>query len=137
MRPMQTLIGGKLRPVMPDRTLDLLDATTALDQIRSFASAAQVLEGSSRGECVRGRTSMIRREPVAVRVQVTPWNSRRMVALWRCRRAIASGNTIATDQGPLRDGNQHDRVTGSLEDDSMSSLEDHTCIEHTMNNIGA
>ena len=131
MRPMQTLIGGKLRPVMPDRTLGPLDPTTALDQIRSFASVAQVLEVASPGECMGGRTSMVRRVPITVGAQVTPWNSPRMVALRRCRRAIALGNTIATDQGPLREGDQHDRVTGSLEDDSMSSLEDHTCIEHT------
>ena len=115
MRPTQNLIGGKLQPAMPGRTFDLVDPTTGIDQIRSFASAARVLEGLSAGECMRGRTSMIRREPIGVCAQVTPWNSPMMMAIWKWCRAIAAGNTIEADHGPLNDVNQHDRVKGPLE----------------------
>jgi betaine-aldehyde dehydrogenase len=46
----------------------------AVDQIRFFAGAARVLEGKSAGEYLEGHTSYIRREPVGVCGQVTPWN---------------------------------------------------------------
>jgi betaine-aldehyde dehydrogenase len=45
-----------------------------VDQIRFFAGAARNLEGKSAGEYMPGMTSMIRREPVGVIGQVTPWN---------------------------------------------------------------
>src|SRR5215471_13140908 len=46
----------------------------AVDQIRFFASAARMLEGRSAGEYMREHTSIIRREPIGVCAQVTPWN---------------------------------------------------------------
>ena len=45
-----------------------------VDQIRFFAGAARVLEGRAAGEYLKGFTSIIRREPVGVIGQVTPWN---------------------------------------------------------------
>ena len=45
-----------------------------VDQIRFFAGAARVLEGRSAGEYMAVMTSMIRREPIGVVGQVTPWN---------------------------------------------------------------
>ncbi|MFL6179363.1 MAG: aldehyde dehydrogenase family protein, partial [Actinomycetes bacterium] len=45
-----------------------------VDQIRFFAGAARNLEGRSAGEYMAGHTSMIRREPVGVVGQVSPWN---------------------------------------------------------------
>ncbi|HCK78707.1 MAG TPA: gamma-aminobutyraldehyde dehydrogenase, partial [Actinobacteria bacterium] len=45
-----------------------------LDQIRFFAGAARALEGRSAGEYMAGHTSYIRREPIGVIGQVTPWN---------------------------------------------------------------
>src|SRR6185503_16355691 len=45
-----------------------------VDQIRFFAGAARVLEGKAAGEYMAGHTSWIRREPVGVCAQVTPWN---------------------------------------------------------------
>src|SRR5262245_14090018 len=44
-----------------------------VDQIRFFAGAARILEGKSAGEYMEGHTSWIRREPVGVIGQVTPW----------------------------------------------------------------
>uniref|UniRef100_UPI00404B5A64 aldehyde dehydrogenase family protein n=1 Tax=Candidatus Planktophila sp. TaxID=2175601 RepID=UPI00404B5A64 len=45
-----------------------------VDQIRFFAGAARNLEGRSAGEYMKGMTSFIRREPIGVCAQVTPWN---------------------------------------------------------------
>ncbi|MEP7180475.1 MAG: gamma-aminobutyraldehyde dehydrogenase, partial [Pseudonocardiales bacterium] len=64
----------------------------ALDQIRFFAGAARVLEGRSAGEYMSGFTSYVRREPVGVVGQVTPWNYPMMMAVWKVLPAIAAGN---------------------------------------------
>ncbi len=65
-----------------------------VDQIRFFAGAARVLEGKSAGEYLAGYTSFIRREPVGVCAQVTPWNYPMMMAVWKFAPAIAAGNTV-------------------------------------------
>ncbi|HEX2728452.1 MAG TPA: aldehyde dehydrogenase family protein, partial [Rubrobacteraceae bacterium] len=65
-----------------------------VDQIRFFAGAARCLEGKSAGEYLEGYTSFIRREPVGVCAQVTPWNYPMMMAVWKFAPAIAAGNTI-------------------------------------------
>ena len=65
-----------------------------LDQIRFFAGAARMLEGKSAGEYMQGFTSFIRREPVGVIGQVTPWNYPMMMAVWKFAPAIAAGNTV-------------------------------------------
>ena len=41
-----------------------------------------------------GHTSMIRREPVGVCAQVTPWNYPLMMAIWKIAPALAAGNTV-------------------------------------------
>jgi betaine-aldehyde dehydrogenase len=66
----------------------------SVDQIRFFAGAARVLEGRSAGEYMRDHTSMIRREPIGVCAQVTPWNYPMMMAVWKFAPAIAAGNTV-------------------------------------------
>jgi betaine-aldehyde dehydrogenase len=65
-----------------------------VDQIRFFAGAARCLEGRSAGEYMSGYTSMVRREPVGVCAQVTPWNYPMMMAIWKWAPAIAAGNTV-------------------------------------------
>ncbi|MEO6821975.1 MAG: aldehyde dehydrogenase family protein, partial [Candidatus Nanopelagicales bacterium] len=65
-----------------------------IDQIRFFAGAARVLEGRAAGEYMKGFTSFIRREPVGVVGQVTPWNYPMMMAVWKFAPAIAAGNTV-------------------------------------------
>jgi betaine-aldehyde dehydrogenase len=65
-----------------------------VDQIRFFAGAARVLEGKSTGEYMKGMTSMIRREPVGVCAQITPWNYPMMMAVWKWAPAIAAGNAV-------------------------------------------
>ena len=65
-----------------------------LDQIRFFAGAARHLEGRSAAEYFKGHTSLIRREPIGVCAQVTPWNYPMMMAVWKWAPAIAAGNTV-------------------------------------------
>jgi betaine-aldehyde dehydrogenase len=66
----------------------------AIDQIRFFAGAARVLEGRSAGEYLAGHTSYVRREPIGVCAQVTPWNYPLMMAVWKFAPALAAGNTV-------------------------------------------
>jgi betaine-aldehyde dehydrogenase len=66
----------------------------SVDQIRFFAGAARVLEGRSAGEYMKDHTSMIRREPIGVCAQVTPWNYPMMMAVWKFAPAIAAGNAV-------------------------------------------
>jgi betaine-aldehyde dehydrogenase len=65
----------------------------SVDQIRFFAGAARVLEGRSSGEYMKDHTSMIRREPIGVIGQVTPWNYPLNMAVWKIAPALAAGNT--------------------------------------------
>ncbi len=71
-----------------------------VDQLRFFAGAARVLEGRSAGEYMTGMTSMIRREPIGVCAQVTPWNYPMMMAVWKFAPAIAAGNTTVLKPAP-------------------------------------
>ena len=65
-----------------------------VDQIRFFAGAARNLEGKSAAEYMPGMTSFIRREPIGVIGQVTPWNYPMMMAVWKWAPAIAAGNSV-------------------------------------------
>ena len=76
----------------------------AVDQLRFFAGAARVLEGRAAGEYMAGHTSFVRREPVGVCAQVTPWNYPLMMAIWKIGPALAAGNTVVlkpSDTTPL------------------------------------
>ncbi|HLL63843.1 MAG TPA: gamma-aminobutyraldehyde dehydrogenase [Propionibacteriaceae bacterium] len=64
------------------------------DQLRFFAGAARNLEGKATGEYMEGLSSSIRREPIGVVAQVTPWNYPLMMAIWKMAPAIAAGNTV-------------------------------------------
>jgi betaine-aldehyde dehydrogenase len=66
----------------------------SVDELRFFAGAARMLEGRSAGEYMKDHTSMIRREPVGVVGQVTPWNYPLMMAIWKIAPALAAGNTV-------------------------------------------
>ncbi len=65
-----------------------------VDQLRFFAGAARVLEGRAAGEYMKDHTSMIRREPIGVCAQVTPWNYPLMMMVWKIAPALAAGNTV-------------------------------------------
>ena len=65
-----------------------------IDHLRFFAGAARVLEGRSAGEYLRDHTSFVRREPVGVVGQVTPWNYPLPMMVWKIAPALAAGNTV-------------------------------------------
>jgi betaine-aldehyde dehydrogenase len=65
-----------------------------LDELRFFAGAARMLEGKSAGEYLRDHTSYVRREPIGVCAQITPWNYPMVMAVWKFAPAIAAGNSV-------------------------------------------
>ena len=65
-----------------------------VDQLRFFAGAARVLEGRAATEYLTDHTSFVRREPIGVCAQVTPWNYPMMMAVWKFAPALAAGNTV-------------------------------------------
>lgn len=79
------------KPRALTREVELLPC---IDQLRFFAGAARVLQGVASAEYEAGFTSSIRREPVGVISQVTPWNYPLMMAIWKIAPALAAGNTV-------------------------------------------
>jgi betaine-aldehyde dehydrogenase len=71
-----------------------------IDNLRFFAGAARCMEGKAAGEYLEGYTSMIRREPVGVIGQISPWNYPIMMAVWKIGPALATGNTIVLKPAP-------------------------------------
>ncbi|MCU1556094.1 MAG: gamma-aminobutyraldehyde dehydrogenase [Microbacteriaceae bacterium] len=65
----------------------------SVDQIRFFAGEARHLNGMASGEYMKDHTSQIRREPIGVIGQVTPWNYPLNMAVWKFAPAVAAGNT--------------------------------------------
>ena len=78
----------------PRSTLVEYEVMVSVDQIRFFAGAARNLEGRATAEYARDHTSSIRREPIGVIGQVTPWNYPLNMATWKFAPAIAAGNTV-------------------------------------------
>jgi aminobutyraldehyde dehydrogenase len=71
------------------------------DVFRYFAGAARCLSGSATKEYLAGHTSMIRRDPVGVVAQITPWNYPLMMAAWKIGPALAAGNTLVLKPSEL------------------------------------
>ena len=70
------------------------EVLVSADQVRFFAGAARLLEGRAGGEYMEGFTSYVRREPIGLVGQVTPWNYPFMMAIWKIAPALAAGNSI-------------------------------------------
>ena len=86
---LETLNCGKpLYTVLRDET------PAVIDVLRFFAGAARVVPGSAAGEYLPGFTSMVRRDPIGVIAQITPWNYPLMMAAWKIAPALAAGNTV-------------------------------------------
>ena len=79
---------GKPRASLVDDEIML-----SVDQIRFFAGEARHLSGMATAEYMKDHTSTIRREPIGVIGQVTPWNYPLNMAVWKIAPAIAAGNT--------------------------------------------
>ncbi len=80
---------GKPRAAFRDDEIPFM-----VDNLRFFGGAARCMEGRAAGEYLEGYTSMIRREPVGVVGQITPWNYPLMMAVWKIGPALATGNTV-------------------------------------------
>jgi betaine-aldehyde dehydrogenase len=78
----------------PLATTKVDELEPAMDQVRFFAGAARLLGGQSAGEYMADHTSYVRREPIGVCAQVTPWNYPLMMAVWKFAPALAAGNTV-------------------------------------------
>lgn len=85
---LESLDSGK-----PRATLVEDEILVSADQIRFFAGEARNLEGRSASEYMKEHTSFIRREPIGVVGQVTPWNYPLNMAVWKFAPAVAAGNT--------------------------------------------
>ncbi|PRX19127.1 betaine-aldehyde dehydrogenase [Actinoplanes italicus] len=79
------------KPVEPTRAEEM---GPLLDELRFFAGAARILEGKSAGEYLRDHTSFVRREPIGVCAQITPWNYPMVMGVWKFAPAIAAGNSV-------------------------------------------
>ncbi|CAM3623059.1 gamma-aminobutyraldehyde dehydrogenase [Nocardiopsis rhodophaea] len=79
------------KPVQATKDEEIWQVTDAL---RFFAGAARTLEGKAAGEYMADHTSWIRREPIGVVGQITPWNYPMAMAAWKIGPALAAGDTI-------------------------------------------
>ena len=86
-KPHAATVGDELPPIV--------------DQIRFFGGACRLLGGQATAEYMEGVTSGIRREPVGVCGQITPWNYPLMMAVWKWAPAIAAGNTVVLKPSEL------------------------------------
>ncbi|MGZ5375839.1 MAG: aldehyde dehydrogenase family protein, partial [Solirubrobacterales bacterium] len=86
---LETIDAGKPRAAMFEEEIPPM-----VDQLRFFAGAARTMEGRAAGEYMEGHTSFIRREPIGVCGQITPWNYPLMMAVWKIGPALATGNTL-------------------------------------------
>ena len=70
------------------------DFAFASDNLRFFATQIRNLEGKAAYEYSGTHTSFIRREPLGVVAQVSPWNYPMWMAIWKIGPALAAGNSI-------------------------------------------
>ena len=79
------------KPAAVTRSIEILRGA---DQLRFFAGACRVVSGTAQTEYVTGFSSTVRREPLGVIAQITPWNYPFMMAIWKIGPALAAGNTL-------------------------------------------
>ena len=90
------------------------DFAFASDNLRFFATCIRHLEGKGAYEYTGSHTSFVRREPLGVVGQVSPWNYPMWMAIWKIGPALAAGNSIVlkpasappADDGPPRGAGQ-------------------------------
>src|SRR3990170_3734201 len=70
------------------------DFVFASDNLRFFAAQIRNLEGKAAYEYTGTHTSFVRREPIGVVGQVSPWNYPMWMAIWKIGPALAAGNSI-------------------------------------------
>src|SRR4051812_13265116 len=77
------------------------EVAACVAELRYFGGAARTIEGKAAAEYVRGRTSFIRRDPIGVIGQITPWNYPLQMAIWKIGPALAAGNTVVMKPSEL------------------------------------
>jgi betaine-aldehyde dehydrogenase len=92
---LEVLQGGKTMKMAADG-----DVPMAADQLKYFGGISRVLAGAAAAEYLPGYSSWLRREPVGVIGQVTPWNYPIMMAVWKIGPALAAGNTVVIKPAP-------------------------------------
>jgi betaine-aldehyde dehydrogenase len=70
------------------------DFAFASDNLRFFATCIRHLEGKGAYEYSGSHTSFVRREPIGVVGQVSPWNYPLWMAIWKIGPALAAGNSV-------------------------------------------
>jgi betaine-aldehyde dehydrogenase len=70
------------------------DLPFTVDNLRFFAGAVRHLEGKAAYEYSGSHTSLVRREPLGVVGQVSPWNYPLWMAIWKIGPALAAGNSV-------------------------------------------
>ena len=70
------------------------DVPFTVDNLRFFAGAVRHLEGRAAYEYSGSHTSFVRREPLGVVGQVSPWNYPLWMAIWKIGPALAAGNSV-------------------------------------------
>ena len=90
----EQFVAAECRNTGKPRTQMRAEVPHVVDVVRFSAGAARVPEGLAAGEYSPGHTSVLRREPIGVVAQVTPWNYPLMMATWKWAPAVAAGNTV-------------------------------------------
>jgi acyl-CoA reductase-like NAD-dependent aldehyde dehydrogenase len=80
------------------------DFVFASDNLRFFATQIRNLEGKAAYEYTGTHTSFVRREPIGVVGQVSPWNYPMWMAIWKIGPAQAGVGDAAHDGAPRRTG---------------------------------
>jgi betaine-aldehyde dehydrogenase len=94
-RDAERFIDAECRATGKPKALMAADEIPPLvDQLQFFAGASRMLEGKGASEYLAGHTSYVRREPLGVCAQVSPWNYPLMMAVWKIAPALAAGNTV-------------------------------------------
>ena len=76
------------------RSLAAEELPICSDELRFFAGAARTMSAPASGEYAAGYTSLVRREPIGIVGQITPWNYPLMMAIWKIAPALAGGNVV-------------------------------------------
>lgn len=85
----------------PYRSMSLEgDVAFSVDNLKFFAGAARSWAGTAAGDFMEGYTSILRREPVGVVGQITPWNYPLNMGVWKIGPALAAGCTIVLKPAP-------------------------------------
>ena len=71
------------------------------DELRFYAGAARGLNAPAANEYDASYTSFVRREPIGIVGQITPWNYPLMMAIWKIAPALAAGNVVVLKPSEL------------------------------------